>query len=336
MAMPEVTIKDDQLQRICWGSASVENYDTVHTPLNANNTSSYPGPLIPNGTFLGHEGSGYGDGEQTHKLKKAGSWPHGYLLPSMEFPAKDNYPYRIPLGVASPDSPNGLADVPGNGNTMFLNSSLTIPEDDDTFSGYNGRGYAPYSDVEQIHTAKEEMKPEGWPYEYSLPSSEFPAEDDYHHGTTLGVARPKCPDGLAYTPWNGNTISLNSSLPVPEDDDTFLGYQGPGSAPYSHGEQSHIFKGGLKVEGWPYPYHVPVGYPPACQSNRTHKRRRFTDGEKLIISYKRKVGVCRDCRHAKRKCTHGQLDMVNAATESGVGIASTRAQGSSDFDGSEK
>ncbi len=74
-------------------------------------------------------------------------------------------------------------------------------------------------------------------------------------------------------------MSLDSFLPVTKDDGGSLGLEGSGFAP------------------------VPIGCLPACKSNPRRKRRRFTNGEKAIISYKRKVGVCEYCRQAKRKAS---------------------------------
>ena len=133
--------------------------------------------------------------------------------------------------------------------------------------------------------------------------SEYPTKDDHFQGIPLDIAGPNCLDGLAHMPWNGNTMDPNSFLPVPNYDGTFLGLGWSGFAPHDDGEQSHTPRGELKAERWPHGYHVPVGYLPACKSNLRRKRRRFTNGEKMIISYKRKVGVCRDCRHAKRKAS---------------------------------
>ena len=147
------------------------------------------------------------------------------------------------------------------------------------------------------------MKAERWPPGHLLPSLELPVKDDYLHGIPLGVVSPNCPDGLAYTPCYGDSMSSNSSPSIPKDNDTFVGNKGPRSAPYSDREQSHTLEGEMIAEQLPYGYHVPVGYSPACKSNRRHKRRCFTKQEKVIITHKRKVGVCRNCRHAKRKAS---------------------------------
>ena len=127
------------------------------------------------------------------------------------------------------------------------------------------------------------------------------AKDNQLQAIRLDFASGKDPSHVVYTPWNDNTMSLNSFLPVPMDDGTFIRHEGSRFAPHGDGEQSHTPKGEMRAERWPYGYQVPVGCLPACKSNPRRRRRRFTNGEKSIISYKRKVGVCRDCRQAKRK-----------------------------------
>ena len=130
---------------------------------------------------------------------------------------------------------------------------------------------------------------------------ETPAKDDQLQTISWGSASVENSYDIVHTPSNRNETSSYPYPLIPNG--TFLGHEGSGFAPYGEGEQSNTLKGEPKAERWPYRYHVPVGYSPACKSNRTHKRRRFTNGEKMIISYKRKVGVCRDCRHAKRKAS---------------------------------
>ena len=166
-------------------------------------------------------------------------------------------------------------------------------------------GLVPYGDGEQDHSLKKHSKAETWPNGYLLPFSEYPTEDNHLQGITLGVASPSRLDGLAYSPWNGSTTSLNPFLPVPTNDGTFKGHEGSGFSQHGDWEQNHTLRGELKAERGPHGYHVPVGYLPAGRSDRRRRRRRFTNGEKMIISYKRKVGVCRDCRHAKRKASLG-------------------------------
>ncbi|KAK0510473.1 hypothetical protein JMJ35_006905 [Cladonia borealis] len=224
MALPDTPVKDNWLQRISWGSASVDNsYDTVHTPWNGNKTSSYSCPLIPkdNGTFLELDAS----------------------------------------------------------------------------------GLARHGDVEQDHTLQKDLNAERWTDEYLLPVSEFPAKDDYLDGNLLGVTSPNCLNGLAYTPWNANTMSSYLYLPLPQDDGTHLGLHVSGFALHGEGEQCHTLGRGLKAEQGPSGYGMPLEYLPACRSSPRRKRRRFTNGEKAVISYKRKIGVCGDCRQAKRKAS---------------------------------
>ena len=132
LAMPETLVKNDQLQGICWGSASVKNSsDEEHQSWNGVTASSYACPFIPrdSGTFTGLDLSGlvsYGHGEQDRRMKRdfnSDRWPYGYLLPLPEFPAKDDTLHGTPLGVVSPICLNDLAHTPWNGTTRSLNSS---------------------------------------------------------------------------------------------------------------------------------------------------------------------------------------------------------------------
>ena len=127
----------------------------------------------------------------------------------------------------------------------------------------------------------------------TFPGLDLPGPMSYGHGEQ--------DHRLVRGPCTGTMISLDSFLPVPKDDDAFLGLGGPGFAPHGDRQQSHTLTGGLEAEQWPYRHHVPVGCMPACRSSPRRKRRRFTNGEKAVINHKRKVGVCRDCRQAKRK-----------------------------------
>ncbi len=135
--------------------------------------------------------------------------------------------------------------------------------------------------------------------------SELPAEDDHLQGVPLGIASPNCLTGLVHTPWNDNTMSSYPHLPLPKDDGPPPGLHVSGFALHGDGGQCHTLGEALKAEQGPSKSCVPLGYLPACRSNPRRKRRRFTNGEKAVISYKRKVGVCGDCRQAKRKASLG-------------------------------
>lgn len=192
---------------------------------------------------------------------------------------------------------------PWNGVTAFSYACTSIPRDSGTFTGIDPSALVSYRHGEQDHRLKRDSNPDRWPSGYLLPPPEFPPKDDPLHGSSLGVASPNCRNDLAHRPWDGTTISLESFLPVPKNDDACLGLGGPGFAPHGDREQSHTFTGGLEAEQSPYGYHVPARCIPARRSNPRRKRRRFTNGEKAVISYKRKIGVCGDCRQGKRKAS---------------------------------
>ena len=128
-----------------------------------------------------------------------------------------------------------------------------------------------------------------------------PAKDNQLQELPLNFASDKNHSDVVYKPWNDSTMSSDSFLPVPKDGGTLFGQEGSRFAPHGDGEQRHTLNGEMRAGRLPYGYQVPVGLLPACKSNPRRRRRRFTNGEKSIISYKRKVGVCRDCRQAKRK-----------------------------------
>ena len=146
----------------------------------------------------------------------------------------------------------------------------------------------------------------GWthPYDGSLMAvSESRVNDDHLQQTSWDSTSVMDPYDNVHTSWNDNTMSLNPFLPVPKDDGASLGVGVSGFAAHGDKEQSRTLTGGLEAEQWPYGYDVPVGRIAACRSNPRRKRRRFTNGEKAVINHKRKIGVCRDCRQAKRKAS---------------------------------
>ena len=166
-------------------------------------------------------------------------------------------------------------------------------------------GSVPYSDGEQDHTLKKHSKAGRWPHRYLLPISELPVKDDHLQGVPLGIASPNCLTGHVHTPWNDITMSSYPHLPLLKDDGTPRGLHVSGFALHGDGEQCHTLDGALKAEQGTSKYCVPLGYLPTCRNSPRRKRRRFTNGEKAVISYKRKVGVCGDCRQAKRKASLG-------------------------------
>ena len=210
----------------------------------------------------------------------------GSLLAMPETPVKIDQLQGISWGSASVKNSSDEEHQSWNGATATSYACPYIPRDSGTFTGLDLSGLLSYGHGEQDHRLERDS------------NSDYPL-----HGSPLGVASHNCLDDLAHTPWNGTTRSLNSLLPVPKDDGAFLGLRGSGFAPHGDREQSHTLTGGLESEQWPHRYHVPVGCMPACRSNPRRKRRRFTNGEKAVLSYKRKIGVCGDCRQAKRKAS---------------------------------
>lgn len=209
----------------------------------------------------------------------------------------------ISWGSASVKNSSDEEPQSRNGVTASSHACPFLPRDSGTFTGLDLSGLVSYGNGEQNYRLSRDSNLSRWPYGYLLPSPGFRAKDDPHHGSPLDVASPNCLNDLLHTPWNGTTMSLSSFLPVPKDDDALLGLGGPGFAPYSDKDQSHTLTGGLEAQQWPHRYHVPAGCMPACRSNPRRKRRRFTNGEKAVINHKRKIGVCRDCRQAKRKAS---------------------------------
>ena len=227
----------------------------------------------------------------------------GSVMAMLQDPAKDNLFPEITSNFGSAKELSDVVYPPQFHDTMSLDPCLPIPKHDDFPFGPDGSGFAPHSDREPNRALGREMNPEQRPYGYLLPTSEIPAKNDHLQGNPLSVASPNCIASLVQTPWNGNRMSSYPHLPLPEDDGTTLGLHVPGTAIHEDGDQCRIANRSLEAEQVASESCVPPGYLPACRSNRRRKRRRFTNGEKAVINYKRKVGVCRDCRQAKRKAS---------------------------------
>ena len=228
---------------------------------------------------------------------------HGSLMAMPEIRVKDDPLQRIPWGSASVKSSYDKVHTSWNGNTTSSCACPLFPKDSGTFPGLDVSGLVPYNDGEQDHTLKMNSNTGGWPSPYLLPFSELPAKDDHLQEVPLGIASPNCLTGLVHTPWDGNTVSSYSQLPLLKYDGTTRGLHVPGSALHGDGERCHTLGRGPKAEQGPSEYCVPPEYLPDCRSNPRRRRRRFTNGEKAVISYKRKIGVCGDCRQAKRKAS---------------------------------
>ena len=136
-----------------------------------------------------------------------------------------------------------------------------------------------------------------------LATPELPVKDDQLQRIPWGSASVKNSYDKVHTPWNDNMTSSYPHLPLPKDDGTSFGLQVSGFALHGDIEQCHTLDKGLKGEQGPSGPCVPFESLPACRSNPRRKRRRFTTGEQAVISYKRKMGVCGDCRQAKRKAS---------------------------------
>ena len=192
---------------------------------------------------------------------------------------KDDQLHQIPWGSASVKVSYDNVHASWNGNSTSPCARPLVPKGSGTITGVDLSGLAPHGSGLQDRRLERDSEADRWP---------------------SGVASPNCLGDLA---WNDSTMPLNPFLPVPKDDGAFLGLGGSGFAPHDDREQSHTLTGGLEAEKWPYRYHVPTGCMPARRSNPRRKRRRFTNGEKAVISHKRKIGVCGDCRQAKRKAS---------------------------------
>ena len=174
--------------------------------------------------------------------------------------------------------------------------SLHIPDDDGFPVRAPGLGFASHGNAEQENIFGRDSNAGRWPYEYLLPNSEPSAKDEQLQGIQLGGASVDCDEGLGTLPWNGSTTSSYPQLPLLKDDGHPLGLdEFDGSALKGHRV--------LKAEQRPSKHYVPFEYLPACRSSPRRKRRRFTNSEKAVINYKRKMGVCADCRQAKRRAS---------------------------------
>ena len=229
----------------------------------------------------------------------------GSITAMLQDPGKDKQFQEIPSDFASAKEPSDVVYPSHFHGTMSLDPCLPIPKHDGFSFGPEGSGFAPHSDGEPSRAPRGEFSPEKWPYGYSLPISRLPAKDDHLQEIPLGFASPDCLAGLVHPSQNGNRLSSYPHIPLPENDGTTLGLHIPETALHEDGEQCRIADRSLEAEQGPSGSCVPLWYLPACRSNRRRKRRRFTNDEKAVIKHKRKVGVCGDCRQAKRKASSG-------------------------------
>ena len=227
----------------------------------------------------------------------------GSLIALPEIPVKDDQLQRIPWGSASVNNSYDKVHTLWNGTTTSLCACPLIPKDSGTFPSLDFSALMSCGDGEQDHTLKRDSNAGRWSYEYLLPISEYPVKDDHLQRMPLGLTSPNCLTSLVHTPWNGNTVSSDPHLQLPKDDGTALGLHVSGFALHGDGKQCHTVDRELKAEQGPSEHCVPFEHLPACRSKPRRKRRRFTNGEKAVIRYKRKMGVCVDCRQAKRKAS---------------------------------
>ena len=227
----------------------------------------------------------------------------GSLMAMPEIRVKDDQLHRIPWGSAGVKNSYDEVHASWNANTTSPYAHPLIPKGSGTFTGLDLSVLVPYGNGEQYHRLERGSKADRWPSGYLLPFPEIRAKDDHHPGVPLGVASPNCLSDVADTPWNDNTMCLYPFLPVTKDDGAFIDLGGSGLAPHGDRDHSHTVTGEPKAERWPYGYHVQGGCIQACKSNTRRKRRRFTNVEKAVISHKRRIGVCGDCRQAKRKAS---------------------------------
>ena len=212
----------------------------------------------------------------------------------------ENYaqPQGVLWGSTIVSSSSDKAHTPLNDSTTSWYTHQLIPRESDTFTGLNISGFVPYGDGEQGQISGKNSNAKRMPHEYFLPFSEYSAQDDHPQRMPLGVT------SLNYlTSLKGNTMCSYPHLHIPKDDGTTLGLHNSGFALHGDREQCHTLDRGLRVEQGPSEHCVPFEYLPACRSKPRRKKRRFTNGEKALINYKRKIGVCRDCRQAKRKAS---------------------------------
>ena len=180
---------------------------------------------------------------------------------------------------------------------------LPVPEDD----GFPLRAlrvrFAPHCNAEPEHILMKNSDAGSWPYQNLLPFSEPSAKDDQLQGIQSGVASPNRSEDLVTLPGNGYTRSLYPQLPLLKDGGHHLRREEPEGSLKTDGEQCDTLDRKLKAEQRPFEHCVPFEYLPACRSKPKRKRRRFTNSEKAVISYKRRTGVCWDCRQAKRRAS---------------------------------
>ena len=228
---------------------------------------------------------------------------HGSRMAMPETRVMNDQLHQIPWGSVGTKNSYDKVHASWNSSSTFPCARPLIPKGSGTVTGLDLLRFVPYGNDEHDHRSKRDSKADKWPSGYLLPFLETPAKDDRRDGNPLGVASPNCLSALAYTPWNNNTMYSYPHLPLPEDHGTIIGLHVPGTAIHEDRKQCRIADRSLEAEQGPSESCVPLGYLPACRNDRKHKRRRFTNGEKVVISYKRKVGVCRDCRQAKRKAS---------------------------------
>ena len=180
---------------------------------------------------------------------------------------------------------------------------LPISEDDGFPPRALGAGFVPHCNAEQEHILEKISDAGSWPYESFPPFSEPSAKDDQLQGIQSSVASPNRPEGLATLPWNAYTTSLYPQIPLLKDDGHPFGRQEFEGSLKDHGDQCDTFDRRLNAEQRSSKHRVPFEYLPACRSKPKRKRRRFTNGEKAVIKYKRRTGVCGDCRQAKRRAS---------------------------------
>ena len=213
-------------------------------------------------------------------------------------PEYDAQAQGVPWGSTIVSSSCDKEHTPLNDSTTSWYTHQLIPRESGTFTGLNISELVPYGDGEQGQISGKNSNAERMPHGYFLPFSEYSAQDDLPQRMPLGVT------SLNYlTSLKGNTMSSYLHLPIPKDDGTTLGLHDSRFALHGDREQCHTLDRRLRVEQGPSEHRVPFEYLPASRSNPRRRKRRFTNGEKALINYKRKIGVCGDCRQAKRKAS---------------------------------
>ena len=226
---------------------------------------------------------------------------HGSRMALPDTRAMNDQLYQVPWSSVGTKKSYDKFHASWNNSSTSQRPSSLIPNGGGAVTGLNLLGFVPDVNDEHDHGYKRDSKADKWPSGFLLPFLEIPAWDDRRDRIPLGFASPNCLSASAYTPWNDDTRPSYPRLPLPEDEDTTTGLHVPGAAMHENVKQCRIANRSLEAEKGPSEACVPPRYLPACRSNRKHKRRRFTNGEKAVINYKRKVGVCGDCRQAKRK-----------------------------------